>query len=274
MTRIKNLIYGWRADENGITNFMLGAWWADEPPGGTAVRIHLVPPKNLLREDELVFDQNAAIVFVHDHVLKPLQDVGRFTDIMFEKRKVTVSLVPAARRIKYLEEPAAKLDLRPWKIEKIETLRNLARWRWDSLWNRVSSSIDPYRAPEDKAELRALKRRKSPGSFTTRAGLDRPRLDAKKVMEGLAWLDKELQKFPVEDVGLYLNVHPVQRYVNFEAFAPDHSFGGWLSEPVNEQLAEHFGFDIEDARRIPAVLWRAGIVSAPHLPRIELTDDH
>lgn len=269
MGRVNNLLYGWSCTEDSLTQFMIGAWWApkDQRPGGTAVRIHLVPPKNLLREDGLVLDQTGAIVFVHDNVLKPLAEVGEFTDIVFEKKKVTVSLVPAARHIWKLRDPAEKLDLRPWKLEQVEVLPQLARWRFEPLASRVSEWLDPHREPVEKAVTRALKKLKSPGSFEKRAGLDKPKLEVKKVMSALKWLDKELEKFPVKDLTLYLNVHPVQRYVNF-------SYGAWLIEPVNVALGEHFDFDIEDARRIPAVLWKAGITSAPDLPRIELTDDH
>lgn len=273
--RIKNLIYGWRAHDDGLQNYMLGEWWADEPPGGTAVRVHMIPPRSLLREDGLVFDQYEAIVFAHDKLAKPLDGLGAFTDIVFEKKKVTVSFVVTATRIKYLEDAANALDVRPYKLEKVEVLRQGALYRWNELYSYVRAWADPELGPVDRQVLRALKKRRSPGSFEKRAGLDKPRLDAKKIMEGLAWLDKELAKFPVPHVGFYVNVHPAQRFVNFEAMDPGGGhFGYWLGQKANNELADHFRFDIENARRITNVLYQAKKWSSPELKRIELTDEH
>lgn len=180
LPRVKHLLYGWSNMNDQLTQFMIGSWWAakEDRPGGTAICVHLVPPKSLLREDELVLDQTSAIAFVHAKVITPLVEVGDFTDVVFERKKVIVGFVPGARYIDRLVEPAEKLDVRPWKLEKVEVLRSGASYRFDPLASRCSEWLEPLRGPIEKKVMRVLKKLDPPRrSFEKLAGLDKPKLE-------------------------------------------------------------------------------------------------
>ncbi len=225
------------AEEGGLVTIVVAAAMRGGPkPDRTCLRVRLSPPRKLLREDGHVFDLAAALAFAQDEVIAPLRKLATWTDTVAGIGRLTVSF--ATKEPEPVEQVLEALDLAPYKIEQLVENPS-AKARLKQLFHRVDHAEHQVSKGDPFTKLGA-----SPGSFATLAGLNTPKLHAKKVMKALAWLDKHLPA----TARIEINAHPQQR--RFLLYSREKL----VRSPT---LAAHLDLDVVAARRIPGILWEA-----------------
>jgi hypothetical protein len=175
------------------------------------------------------------------------------------------------------------VDLGAWKgwvveevrVEKAnrERLKRLHELAGFDGWNRSKAHV--------AALSRVISRSASPGALAALAGLDGPRPTAARVTRALRWLDAQLAVIEPavlaalkakdgRELGLWINMHPRFRQVDFSLFDGDGANGEPLSVEQAAVLERHFAATHPQLRRMAGVLWAGNVEAIAGATRIHL----
>ncbi len=249
--------------------------------GMRSMRVRLNPPEEMLREDSHVFDLDAALAFADERVVAPLSrhcPQVAWTDTVIGIGRITVSFaVPSEADLKRAKKLAASLSIDPCELEEVVVERSAAARVEDLLSLAHDAELteqDIADEPTD-AVLTAIRALPPQGLLSEKAGLGERHLDCDRVLEALRWLDGALAKIerPILDaleaprrarLIANINAHPSVRSFGFEVQVR----GGldatiFLSPRVENALRELFDVSLDQARRLPGVIWSSSMMDAP-----------
>lgn len=269
------------AEEAGLVTMQLAAVSGRVP--ATAVRLRLIPPPALLREDDHLFDVKDAAPLLKKAIAAA---DAPWTDTAIGCGRVTVSFgAKSKKEAEAIQARLEALDVKPWKIQEVLVTPNNAE-RLRRLHDEASWAAEPKTKPDARlAKALAGKKPEGPGLYE-RCGLDTKKPSLAAVKKGLVWLHGELERLEPFVLSalkgapegmrlcLSINAHPRGRQVDFQLLGEDdgedaESFrldGGQAR--VLEQL---LGAPREQIRRIAGILWKHDKVQAiPKANRIEV----